>query len=584
MDENKAKPPGRLKRFGAWAIGSRRTLSLATASGVLVFMSFPAWNFFPLAFFALVPMLLVAERASRARHALGWGWWMGFITNLGGFYWIAPMLKVYGFMPWSVTLILHGALCAQQALTWALVFWLGRWMTRRNAPMWLAYPAAIAVAETVNPLIFPWYFGNSQYLNLPFIQAAELGGVQLLSSMLVLANVAVFAAWKWKYGGGQFPRFAGVVAAILALQMLYGGIRIAQIDAEVAAAPTVQVGVVQANIGIYTKTDQSSLLQNLLLHQELSAELEAQGAELIIWPETAYGPPAYFAEGEGPPELSRILRRDSTRLPPSSAPLPTPENPGPATARLADLVPPQRGFTTPLITGTLFWRIRTDEEAALAPTRRGAPVSIELFNSAMLLDEEGIVLGTYDKTLRMIFSEYLPGAYALFRLTGFSIYDYVPMAGDFLAGQPTDGFVLPLNGEEIPIGIMICYEDIMPSFGRAIHSGAPEFIVNVTNDAWFLDTAEPELHLALSVFRTIEQRTSLIRSTNTGISAVMDPVGRVVAETETFVQTTLLHDVVRLKATTTPFMRLGNWSAWLGALVLAGVGLRTRRNRTRVRA
>jgi apolipoprotein N-acyltransferase len=369
-------------------------------------------------------------------------------------------------------------------------------------------------------------------------------------------------------------------AAILVAQFIYGGVRVAQIDARVAMAPTIAVGLVQANIGIYTKTDSASLLENVLLHQELSADLEERGAELIIWPETAYGPPAYYAEGDDPPTLSRVLLRDSTRLPPSSLPLPSAESPGPATSRLADLVPPQRGFTTPLLTGTLFWQFRTDEERANAPTRGGTTVPIDIFNSAALLDEDGFVLGTYDKTYRMIFSEYLPGAYALFRLTGFSIYEVIPVAGDFRAGAPTDGLVLPFEGEDIRIGIMICYEDIMPSFGRAIHAGRPEFIVNITNDAWFLDTSEPELHLALSVFRTIEQRTSLIRSTNTGISAVMDPVGRVVASTDTFVKTTLLHEVPRLAATTTPFMLLGNWPGWLGGLTLLGVAIHARRKKS----
>ncbi|MFT6400334.1 MAG: apolipoprotein N-acyltransferase, partial [Bradymonadia bacterium] len=224
---------GRIKRFVAWAKSSRRKTALASVSGVLIFMSFPAWNFFPLAFIALLPILLVAEKSDKARHAFGWAWWMGFITNLGGFYWIAPMLKVYGFLPWSVTLILYGMLCAQQALTWALVFGLGRWMTARNAPLWLAYPAAITLAESVNPQIFPWYFGNSQYLNLPFIQAAELGGVQLLSAALVLSNILLLSLWRWRSMGGRVPRPVLAAAAILVAQFIYGGVRVAQIDARV---------------------------------------------------------------------------------------------------------------------------------------------------------------------------------------------------------------------------------------------------------------------------------------------------------------------------------------------------------------
>ena len=562
-----------------WIARSRGRFVVATLSGVLVFLSFPAWNVFPAAFLALVPMLALAESRGTARAALGWGWWMGLITNLGGFYWVAGMLKVYGFMPWSISIGLYALLCAQQGLTWAFAFGAGRWMTLRGAPLWLAYPSGIAIAEVANPLIFPWYFGNSQYLNLPFIQVAELGGVTLLSALLVLANVGLLEVYRWRRCGGPRPKLALAVAGVLALQFIYGGVRLAQVQSQIDQAESLRVGAVQANIGIYEKSDPESLLRSLLLHQQLSAQLESDGADLILWPETAYAPPAYFFAEDGPPQLERRLMRSATSLPPSTAPLPALGELDAAELHLADLVPPHRGFSTPLITGTLMWRFRTAEEAEAAPTRRGRPYPIEIFNSAMLLDGEGRVVDQYDKTLRMIFSEYVPGGYAFYRFTGISLYDMIPGAGDFQRGEPSLGFDLPLEAGTARIGVMICYEDIMPSFGRAIHPGAPEMIVNLTNDAWFLDTAEPELHMALSVFRSVEQRTSLIRATNTGISAVIDPRGAVVAQTGTHVEAVLLHDVPRMQASRTLFMRLGNWPTVAALCVLIGTAIRARRRR-----
>ena len=576
-DAQSTPAPGRAKRLAQWLVGRRNAFALATLSGVFVFLSFPAWNLFPLAFVALIPAIFVAEQAPRGRYALGWGWWMGLVTNLGGFYWVAGMLEVYGFLPRPVSLALYVALCAQQAITWGLAFGAGRWATLQGAPRWLAYPAALAAAEIANPLIFPWYFGNSQYLNAPFIQFAELGGVTLLSALLVLANVMIAELFGAVRAGRRPRRFALVAAALLVAQFVYGGVRIVQVEARIDEADSVRVGAVQANIGIYEKSDPESLLSSLRLHQELSAALADEGADLILWPETAYAPPAYFFATNGHPRLDRRLMRDATQLPSSGLPLPAEGAPESELATLEELVPPQRGYDVPLITGTLMWRFRTEEEAQAAPTRRGRPYPIEIFNSAMLLGPDGEVLGTYDKTLRMIFSEYVPGGYAFYRLTGLSLYDMIPGAGDFQRGSPSMGFDVPVDDELVRVGVMICYEDIMPAFGRAIHEGGPELIVNLTNDAWFLDTAEPELHMALSVFRSVEQRTTLIRATNTGISAVIDPVGRVVARTSTFEQATLLEDVPRLRSAQTPFMVIGNWPSWGSALLLFAIGVRHRR-------
>jgi apolipoprotein N-acyltransferase len=271
--------------------------------------------------------------------------------------------------------------------------------------------------------------------------------------------------------------------------------------------------------------------------------------------------------------------KSATQLPPSRAPLPPAGEPDAEDLGYEDLVPPQRGFSTPLITGTLFWRFRTADEAEAAPTRRGRPYPVEIFNSAMLLDSEGRIVDVYDKTLRMIFSEYVPGGYAFYRLTGISLYDVIPGAGDFQRGAPSMGFDVPLESGTARVGVMICYEDIMGSFGRAIHSGGPEMIVNLTNDAWFLDTAEPELHLALSVFRTVEQRTSLIRATNTGISAVIDPTGRIVAQTASHKPAVLLYDVPRMRGAQTPFMVFGNWPSACALVVLVITGLVHRRRK-----
>jgi apolipoprotein N-acyltransferase len=548
-------------------IGSeRRALAAAVVSGVAVFMSFPAWDLFPLAFVALVPTLIAVERGG-TRRALVLGTLMGWVTNLGGFYWITNLLQDYGYMPWFLASFLCALLALQQGLVWGVGFALGRWFRLRGTPFWLAYPAAMALSESIMPLIFPWHFGHSQYANIPLAQIAEIGGVVLISAVLVLTNSVIADVVETRRL--QRGPVLGAVLLLLAAHG-YGVVRTGQVDARVRAAETFEVGLVQANVGIYEKHDRAHQADQLLRHQRLSAELSEQGAELIVWPETAYEAPvySYVPEGGGPAVRSPMLARFAERLPPSDAPL---VESSADDDRLGtppeDRAPPQRGFQVPVLTGAVMWSRRSEEAMAAAPPRGERPSPWDVHNAAFLLDAGGNVLGVYDKTMRMIFSEYVPGGRLLWRLTGINLYRILPMAGDFYGGQPTDGFVLPRgDGSEVRIGMMICYEDIMPSFGRAIHAGQPHFIVNVTNDAWFGDTSEPYLHLALAVFRTIEQRTSLVRSTNTGVSAIVDPVGRIVADTATFEQATLRYSVPLLEATTTPFMRLGNWPPLVLAL------------------
>ncbi len=223
-----------------------------------------------------------------------------------------------------------------------------------------------------------------------------------------------------------------------------------------------------------------------------------------------------------------------------------PEEPRPALE--ADRKTPERdrnaamrGFRTPLLFGAI-----TVKEDAEGGSKQA------YYNSALLLDVDGRVLGRYDKNYLLIFGEYLP----------FSdwfpfLKDWFPEAGDFRPGKTVEVFELG----KTRIGVMICYEDIIPAFTRRLHDKAPHFLVNITNDAWFGKTTEPYQHLALATFRAIENRRFLVRATNTGVSAIVDPVGRVIHETSLERPEVLVADVALLQGETI-FQRYGDWFAW----------------------
>lgn len=287
----------RLKRLG-WA----------TLAGVMTFLAFPFQtvpdtNLWPLAWVSLVPLLWAlrgtADKPTTDRQGFWIGAWMGFVTNFGGFWWISEVLFNFGHLPWFVSWPLTALNAFYQGLMWALVaWWWVRARRRGEVPIW-KLAAIFAVVEWLFPMIFPWYLSNSQYRFLPAIQIAELGGVMAITFMIVAFNGAVFAVLDHKLRQAILPRRAAILAfAGTALAIVYGVVRIAMVDSDIAAADKFKLGLVEANIGIFEKQAKHlsereqalTLHRNLLLHQKMSQEVANAGADLVVWPESSYFP------------------------------------------------------------------------------------------------------------------------------------------------------------------------------------------------------------------------------------------------------------------------------------------------------
>jgi apolipoprotein N-acyltransferase len=217
----------------------------------------------------------------------------------------------------------------------------------------------------------------------------------------------------------------------------------------------------------------------------------------------------------------------------------------------------QRGFKTPIIFGGI----------TVGPAPEDSPFDEDKYNTAIMLDTHGRVVGTYDKVYLLLFGEYMPlGDWFP------SLYDIFKNAGRFTAG--TDVKAFEWGGYRI--GVMVCYEDILPKFTGKVADLDPNVIVNVTNDAWFGTTSEPYLHMALSIFRAVENRVMLIRSTNTGVSAFVDPTGRITGQTSMDGAETLTRDVPMMSGGTI-YTRVGDLFSYLVAFgLIAWVILRWR--------
>jgi apolipoprotein N-acyltransferase len=222
---------------------------------------------------------------------------------------------------------------------------------------------------------------------------------------------------------------------------------------------------------------------------------------------------------------------------------------------------PLRGFNTPILLGLLTYEPKAGTISAPLQGRN----SRRTYNSAILIDGDGRVRGRYDKNYLLVFGEYIP-----LGSTFPQFYDWLPEASHFEAGTTVETF----DFKGFQLGVMICYEDIIPRFTRRLAGKNPNVLINVTNDAWFGKTSEPYLHLALAIFRAVENRLWLIRSTNTGVSAYVDAVGRLVSQTR-LEDPEILAEDVPMMSTVTPYRRYGDlfsYACIVAFLLLASIG------------
>jgi apolipoprotein N-acyltransferase len=264
--------------------------------------------------------------------------------------------------------------------------------------------------------------------------------------------------------------------------------------------------------------------------QAESRRLQQAGAQLIVWSEGAY-----------PATLPRSLVADFT-----------PEYLGMI----------RRGFNVPVVVGAEMYD----------PTRD------EAFNSAILLDGEGRLAGRYDKVRLLAFGEYIPGVETFPWLR-----KLLPAGvGRLTAGKGPELMSLRLPGAQVwKLGPVICYEDILQGFLRDLGRLHPNLLVNLTVDSWYGAYSEPWEHLALSVFAGVELRVSMVRAVNSGISALIDPNGRLLQKTyandpyrNPRAEDGIVVEVPRMPATHTVYVAVGDLFAYLciaATLILVGV-------------
>lgn len=491
-------------------------LSLASLAGVLTVSPMLYEPLWPLAWVGLLP-LFVALRGVSAARAFVLGWWTETLMYGLGTCWLVNTMVDFGHIPLPLSILFFVIVATANGVRLGLFAWWVRCTQISDSPWWyrLLLPACAFVAlDFVFPRVFPWYLGFLQYPALPLIQVADLTGIHGVSFILVLCSVggAMFVAVRQPAGAGRY-RMAAAVGCVLLLQVGYGLWRMPQVAAAMQRADSLRLALVQPNLGIAENRNGLHPRERLQLLSDLSAAALAQAPDLVIWPESAY--PYALATQE------------------------------------------QFLYLPTGVTNEAPWLIGGVAYEGEADARR-------LFNSTWLVAPGQHVMGRYDKHVLLAFGEYVPMQRYLPFLRRIS-----PAIGNFTPGEGPRLLTLPSG---VSIGPLICYEDIMPPPARLAARQGARVLVNLTNDMWFGPTRAPYQHRNAAAFRAVENRRPLVRVTNTGVTSIIDAMGREQAALPIYQRGTLVDDVAALRLSTV-YQRFGDWFAWLccgAAVVLPG--------------
>jgi apolipoprotein N-acyltransferase len=465
-----------------------RREALAVLSGVLLALSFPKFGHWSLAWVALTPLLLALPGATVGQGAL-LGYLTGAVSAIGILYWTALVVVQYGGLALPVGIAIMALLCFAFALfplLWGAT--VAVWCRAFGPKAVLLAPFAWVATEVLRAhtfFEFPWcLLGYSQQPNPPVIQIAAFTAVYGVSFVVAQANALVAYA-------ALVPSHRGRATAALAL--LIGGLYahgLSTLAEPLPASRHLRVALVQGGIRQEEKWKPEGAAGNIERHVALTRQASAAGARLVAWPESAV--PFYY---DYTPDLAAELR---------------------------DLVR-ERG---------VYLLFGNDDREVVA---EGAD---RVFVGAKMLTPEGRVSLRYHKIQLVPFGEFVPLARVL-TLGGRYAAKLVQQVADFTPGS--DPVVGEVDGQRI--AAFICYEAVFPALVRRFTAQGADLLVNLTNDAWYGRTSAPYQHLAMAAFRAVENGKYLVRAANTGITAVIDPRGRVVEETALFTSTVLVRDV-----------------------------------------
>ncbi len=546
-------------------IGGMLKVSLLTST--LLWASFTPLGFAPLAWIALVPLLLLVKLERTTRGMYRGIYFAGFAFWLATLQWMRlgdPTMYI-AWTAFSVYLAVYFPLFV--GLTRVAVW-------RLKLPLLLAAPVIWTGLEYVRAYVmsgFSWYqLGHTQFAWLELIQLSDLVGAYGVSFLVAMSSAAfvelvpqrTFAALKLlpitapatTAEAPSEPRrrwiIAGILVATFVMALTYGAVRRAQ--AKFQAGP--RVAAIQGNF-VASVNGQNDPKTVFVRHRYLTSQAIKQHADLIVWPEVMF-PFPYFVKPDG------FSDAKFQKLLPEVDPSHWQEK-NPARNELQNL---SLASAAAMVIGV---------ETVTADTK-----GLRLYNSALFIDPTRGISGRYDKQHRVPFGEYLPLADLLPFLGSLT-----PYRGNYGIQAGQRGAAFEYKG--LRFAPVICFEDTVPQVVRnsVRHAIADDpqhrkvdVLLNLTNDGWFHGSSEHDQHLITAAFRAVELRTPMVRAVNTGVSAIIDGDGAIRARAldpktgKSKQVEAVVCDFVPLDNRQSFYLRGGDWFAQL-CLAVCGVSV-----------
>ncbi|HAD82056.1 MAG: apolipoprotein N-acyltransferase [Candidatus Edwardsbacteria bacterium RIFOXYD12_FULL_50_11] len=467
----------------------KRSFILASLTSLLLFLIFPLFSLWPLAFVSLIPLYFGFENLSTHRTFL--------VTWLSGFFFFCGLLHWIVFNPavesWVRPLLYLGVMliAAYLSLFLAASFTLAKWLTGKlNIPFWWAAPFGLVLFDFIRShgiLGFPWgSLGYSLARWTSAIQMASITGVYGVTFWIVLVNGLIYGLIKYFIANRPFrltPRFflrMALVLLVFALPPLTGKLMLFPVNKKIRNSPLLNVSLIQGNIQQGFRWDREFREYNWQIYDSLSRQAVKQPVDLLVWPETAL--PFYLRY-----EPEYYLR---------------------ALSLANDL-------KSSILTGVPDFSYEPNRQTQL------------YYNSAFLIRPIYGLTGSYAKRHLVPFGERFPYKEKIpfIRNINFGEGEWTPGA---------DSIIFDMGG--INFSCMICFESIFPEIARQQVGRGARFLVNITNDGWFGRSGAARQHAEMAVFRAVEQRRAIARCANSGISMFILPTGEIIKPTPLYKQ------------------------------------------------
>jgi apolipoprotein N-acyltransferase len=455
-----------------------RQIFILILSGFLAFLSFPDRNFWFLAWIAYAGLGSYLLRCRSVTAALAGGFLFGCAQYGGLLTWVPSVMKNYGGVPGVGALLLYALLVAIQAVFPAAASGLTRlctqWYGKAGLLLLPVFWVVSEMAQTAVPFGgFPWMLTGYSQTNLIYLlQCADFCGVMGISFLILWSNTAI--VWAFESECASLHRWLPLAAAAAAViaGLIYGRAAAGRWDSVPA---NLSASMLQQNISV---DDPIHIMEYKFQdgYARMAKESAGRDCDLLILPESP-SPKSYQYD-----ENYRSVMQSLAELP-----------------RL----------------GLIFNNVAYEEIDG----------GFRYLNSAYVLDHGGHDSGRYDKVHLVPFGEYVP-----LKSIFFFIESVSKDVSDFRPGWALQ----PVSAGGQPLGILICFEAVFPEISRSLVRGGARLLVNLSNDAWYGHSAAPYQHLAMARWRAVENRRFLLRSTNSGITAVITPSGRITSSTGLF--------------------------------------------------